>query len=340
VSRLRVGVIGMGVGLEHVASYEAHPACSVTTLCDFSPERLKQASALHPGKRLCDDAYDVLTDPRIDVVSIASYDGDHAAQVLAALKAGKHVFVEKPLCLNADEAREIRRVAGLYPEQLLSSNLVLRSVPRFRWLKQQMEHDVLGRVFAIEGDYLYGRFSKILSGWRGKTPGYSGVLGGGIHLVDLMLWITGDRVQRVVGFGSRIATQAENAAGSGSNFQNYDHVAALLLFRSGMVGKLGVSLGCVHPHFHRLSVFGTRGTYVNGRAGGELFLSRDRDADVIHGPADDGWSKADLIHSFLNAILDGGQPAVTLDEVLSGLSVCFAVEQSAHEGKTVAVDYV
>ena len=107
MSELRVGIIGLGVGEQHIAGYEAHPAARVTALCDMDAARLGEVAERHPGRRLFTDAAELIADPELDVVSIASYDSSHFEQAASALRAGRHVFVEKPLCLSSAEGREL-----------------------------------------------------------------------------------------------------------------------------------------------------------------------------------------------------------------------------------------
>src|SRR5262249_30168710 len=161
--------------------------CELAAVCDFDPARLEEASKEWPNVRLFGRAEDLLDDPGIDVVSIASYDDAHADQVMRAIASGKHVFVEKPLGMTAEEGGQIRRLLDERPEVRLSSNLILRLSPRFRLLKQMINDGVFGRLYYVEGDYTYGRLQKITDGWRGQLPYYSAVLGGAVHLVDALL---------------------------------------------------------------------------------------------------------------------------------------------------------
>ncbi|MGH3051197.1 MAG: Gfo/Idh/MocA family protein, partial [Gaiellaceae bacterium] len=94
---LRVAVVGLGVGEAHAATYARLPDCELAALCDVDAARLGEVAAQHPGVRTTVDPDELLTDPEIDAVSIASYDDAHFAQVRTALAHGKHVFVEKPL---------------------------------------------------------------------------------------------------------------------------------------------------------------------------------------------------------------------------------------------------
>jgi predicted dehydrogenase len=328
---LRAGIIGLGVGQRHVDAYRRHPACEVAVLCDVAGDRLRAAAARHPDLDVVADPGAVLADPRINLVSIASWDDAHAGQVLEALDQGKHVFVEKPLCRTADEARRIRTALRARPDLRLSSNLVLRASPRFRLVRGMIAGGEFGDLFHLEGEYNYGRLHKLTHGWRGSQQDYSVVLGGAVHLVDLLLWLTGRRVTEVAAFGNGIA--------SGSRFAGDDMVAALLRFEDGVTATLTANFGCVRPHGHGLVVCGTTATFVNDHPHGRLYASRD--ADVAPQPVTaphPGAGKGDLIGSFVDHVLGTGPPAVTADDVFAAMAVCLAIDEARRCGAVVPVE--
>ena len=329
---LRAGIIGLGVGERHIAGYRAHPACEVVAACDFADDKLAEARAAYPDLRLVAEADEILDDPSIDVVSIASWDNYHYRQIVKALDRGKHVFVEKPLVLREDEAADIRARLRARPDLKLSSNLILRRCPRFAELKQRIAAGELGQLFHVEADYNYGRIHKLIEGWRGRIDNYSLVLGGGVHMVDLLLWLTGDAVVEVAAYGNQIAT-------AGTSFANYDMVVAILKFQSGLVGKLACNGGCVHPHFHNLNVYGTKATFINDLPTARLYVSRrpDQPPQPIDA-AYPGAEKGDMLAGFVEAILQDRQPEVTADDIFRSLAVCFAIERAAHGGGPVAVE--
>ncbi|HZP68483.1 MAG TPA: Gfo/Idh/MocA family oxidoreductase [Pseudolabrys sp.] len=328
---LRAAIIGLGVGEKHIAGYEADPRCRVVALSDIDADKLRSVGARHPGRQLVANPADVLTDPSIDVVSIASYDGAHYAQVMSALAAGKHVFVEKPVCLFEHELADIRRALAANPELKLSSNLILRRSPRFARLRQRVREGGLGAPYYAEADYNYGRLSKIVDGWRGHVDYYSVVHGGAIHMLDLLLWIFGERPVAVTAFGNSIATR-------GTAFRFKDCVTALLKFPSGLVAKVTANFGCVMPHHHNLTVYGTAATFVHDQLGARLYTSRDPAATAV--PVDDAYlgpAKGDMLPSFVAAILDGGEPEVSADDVLGTMAVSLAIEKAVALEQTVTI---
>ncbi|MBI2328761.1 MAG: Gfo/Idh/MocA family oxidoreductase [Chloroflexi bacterium] len=331
---LRVGIIGLGVGEGHIAGYQSHPDCEVVALCDFSDDKLAMAKRQYPGIRLTSKADELLHDPDIDIVSIASYDNYHYQQIVQAIENDKHIFVEKPLCLYENEAAHIRQLLQQKPALKMSSNLILRLSPRFLQLKRMITDGKLGQLFYVEGDYNYGRLHKITEGWRGKIDFYSVVYGGAVHLVDLLLWLTGDRIVEVAAYGNAIASR-------GKGFRYNDMVVSILKFESGLIGKVAANFGCVYPHFHALSIYGTRATFVNGLEHATLFESRDpaQTGKKITTPYP-GIEKGELIYSFVESILGRSPAEVTVEDIFQTMSVCFAIEKATHQSDSVMVTYI
>ncbi len=328
--KIRLGIIGLGVGMRQIPEFLSHPHAELGAVCDFSEEKLQEASLQYPGVRTTKVAEDLLNDPSLQIISVASYDQFHKEQVVQALANGKHVFVEKPLCTSEEELREIRVAAQKRPDLKISSNLVLRTYPRFAELKRRIESDDLGRLYDLEADYNYGRIEKIHQGWRGQK-GYSVVLGGGIHMVDLAQWLARDQIVEVSAFANRICSE-------GSPFEGNDMVTAIVRFSQGAVGKINANFGCTFPHLHRMAIYGTKGSYVNdiGQSGYVFSRQEPGQLELDHLPYP-GSGKGALLHDFVDSIVQGRKAAISLAEIFSGMAVCFAIEKSVAEGKHMRV---
>jgi len=334
MKRLRAAVIGLGIGEQHILGYQQHPQCEVVALCDQSNEKRSEVALRYPTITMTSRAEDVLDNPEIDVVSIATYDDSHYEYVIRALERGKHVFVEKPLCLYAQQARHIREILREHPQLQLSSNLILRKSPRFQQLKKMANEGVFGDFFFVEGDYNYGRIHKIIQGWRGMSDFYSVVYGGGVHIVDLLMWLTGERIVEVSAYANQIASK-------GSTFRYPDMVVSLLKFENGLIGKMAVNFGCVYPHFHPLTLYGTSATFVNRLEEGLLYRSRELAAiPEKMTTAYPCVQKGALLPPFIDSIVGAAPPEVSADDVFRAMSVCFAIQKSQETGSSVVVDYI
>ncbi len=147
------------MGREHVAAYKA---CGVEVL---SQDDFKEG-----------------------VFSIACPDEYHGTYVGFGLVNGDHVFCENPLYTTRKDGFRIKNVLGGTPKPLhLAQNFPLRYADCFENLKRED----FGEIYRIEANYNWGRTHKLNEGWRRHDPNYSLVMGGLIHMVDLIVWITG-----------------------------------------------------------------------------------------------------------------------------------------------------
>lgn len=326
MSGLRVGVIGLGVGQQHAAGFARIPGCALQVLCDLSAELLDRTGSQYPQARLTQSADMVLDADDVDLVSIATYDDSHAGLVAKALARGKHVFVEKPLCCHPAELVAIKEAWMQWGGRVkLGTNLVLRAAPLYCWLKERVQAGDLGALYAFDGEYLYGRLHKLTAGWRGQVEEYSVMAGGGIHMLDLFLWLVGERPIRVAASGNRICTQ-------GTSFHYDDFAAATLECPSGLVARICANFGCIHPHQHVVRVYGTEATFVYDDAGARLRQTRDPlGAPVPITLAPRPASKAILLPGFVAAIgadADLGAETQALFDSLSAVFACDAARKA------------
>ncbi|MBL0348784.1 MAG: Gfo/Idh/MocA family oxidoreductase [Elusimicrobia bacterium] len=332
---LGVGVVGLGVGQAHAEALRRIPGVRVVHLCDTAADKRAWARRRFPKAAVGSRADAVWGDPAVQAVVISTYDDAHAGQVLAALARGKHVFVEKPLCRTAAELAAIHRAWRRHRGRVaLFSNLVLRAAPLYEWLRARIRAGAFGRVYAFDGDYLYGRLWKITDGWRGRAKDYSVMEGGGIHLIDLLLWTTGERPRSVWATGNRIAT-------AGTAFRYKDFAAATLTFPSGMVARITANFGCVHPHQHVVRVFGTRRTFLYDDAGPREQVHRDPGPPARPVPrAPLPSHKGALLGGFVRALRRGTDTAEQTRLFFDGLSVALAADRSLRTGKPEEVHYL
>lgn len=332
--QLRVAVVGLGVGEQHARAYAALAECRITWLVDRDRDKAERLRRDLGQGRTADSFEAVLDAGDVDVVSIASFDDAHFAQAVSALARRKHLFVEKPLCRSLEELRAIKHAWETAGRPTLESNLALRAASLWRWLTDYVQSGELGEIYSIDAEYLYGRLHKITDGWRRDVDNYSVMQGGGVHLIDLMLGLTGEKPVAVSTVGNRICTR-------GSAFRYNDFAAATCTFSSGMVGRVTANFGCAHPHQHVLRLYGTRGTFIYDDAGARLHTSRDSAArpapiDLAAKPR----GKAVLISGFVSLIISEDDTAPLAQRHFDVISVCSAADEALAAGREVAVSYV
>jgi predicted dehydrogenase len=332
---LGVAVVGLGIGAEHARAYRATGRCRLRWLYDIDAPKAGALAAELGAEKAATHFEQILEDPEVQAISIASYDDAHFGQAIAALEAGKHVFVEKPLCRTVDELLAIKRAWLRHGGRLkLSSNMVLRQAPLYGWIKETIDAGRFGKLYAFDGDYLYGRLGKIMEGWRSRVENYSVMAGGGVHLVDLLLWLTGERPQSVHAAGNRICSE-------NTPFRYLDYVAAELRCPSGLLARVTANFGCVHRHQHVLRLFGTEATLVTDDAGARWHSTRDpataaKPIDLGALPAGKGVG----IGPFVDAILSDADLGGHTQEMFDAISVCAACDRSLQSGLEEEVPYV
>ena len=330
MQRLRAGIIGLGVGQQHIAGYR-RAGVDVVALCDMNSEKLMEMGYKYPECRIVKSAEAILDARDIDVVSIASYDHHHATQVMRAISNGKHVFSEKPLCTTEEELGAIGNLLSSHPDVRLSTNTILRMSERFRDIRQRIKCGDLGKIYYVEADYNYGRLEKILGGWRAEIPDYSVMLGGGIHMVDLLIWMVGSPVLEVSAIGNKVCSE-------GASFSTPDMVIAWLRFADGTIGKIGANFGCVYPHFHKVGIYGTKGTFENGITEGVMIQKNNSlitQSSVM--TAYPGLEKGDLIPSFISGVRGEKNVEIGEAEVFETMAACLAINRSLRTGQPEVV---
>lgn len=323
---IRAAVIGLGVGEQHARAWARIPGARLAGVCDRDRKK---------ALRLCGELEtatfswwgEIIKNPAVDAVSIATFDGQHAGQVREAIAAGKHVFVEKPLCRSSKELKEIRR-GWMRKKPALMVNLVLRAAPLYRKIQQMIVAGKLGKVYAMDGDYLYGRIRKITDGWRSRDKTYSVMAGGGVHLLDLILGFAKEKPATVSAVGNQICTR-------GSRFRRNDFVSAVFQFPSGLIARVTANFGCMHRHQHSLRIFGTRGTILVDDAGARWQQSRRPSTKPIRLKASRlPASKGALIPDFVSLIGAQGRVRKRVAAREFSLAACLiAADQSLKTGQ-------
>jgi predicted dehydrogenase len=332
-NKVNVGVIGLGVGAKHAQTLYSNKKVNLLSLCDFDNKKINLYKKIFKNCKFTTNSEDIFKNPNIDIVSIASYDNFHAKHILQAIKYNKHFFVEKPFCLNVNELNKICSNLKKNKKIMFSSNLVLRNNPAFIDLKRRIKRKITGKIYYCEGDYNYGRVNKILHGWRGQIPFYSVVLGGGIHLIDLIIWLSNKKVRSVIAEGNKISTK-------NTMFKNYDLVSALLKFEDGMIAKVTSNFASVTPHHHILSIYGTKFSFFYTNKVVKLYNSRNdsKGRKINYKFSND--QKSEILNSFIDSVYyQKDLKIVHENEIINLMSVCLAVEKSLKTKKWEKVNY-
>ncbi|MBI4612778.1 MAG: Gfo/Idh/MocA family oxidoreductase [Planctomycetes bacterium] len=144
-----VGVIGCGYwGPNHVRNLSANPSSRVLYACDLSEERLAHVGRLYPATRPVRDYQEVLRDPAVDAVVVATPVSTHARIALDAFRAGKHVLVEKPMTASVEDALRLIEAADRAGKILMVGHTFLYA-SAVRMIQRTIAGGVLGRIHYV-----------------------------------------------------------------------------------------------------------------------------------------------------------------------------------------------
>jgi predicted dehydrogenase len=212
-ARLKIGVIGLGLwGREIVNTLALLPQAEVAVLCDTYPAAARKAAQAAPGATQTQDYKTILENKDISAVVVATPTHQHKEIVLAALKAGKHVYCEAPLAHTVEDAREMAQAAKAVKQIAFQSGLQLRADKQRLFIRPFIRSGALGQAVMARAQFhkkQSWRFpaptperEKELN-WRldkGISLGLTGELG--IHAIDQAGWFFNARPTAISGFGN------------------------------------------------------------------------------------------------------------------------------------------
>ncbi|MBT3990348.1 MAG: Gfo/Idh/MocA family oxidoreductase [Rhodospirillaceae bacterium] len=284
-----------------------------------------QDLASKTGIELSDDYTDVLADPAIHAVLLATPPFAHAEQIMAAAKAGKHVFVEKPFTLDVAEAKRAVQAcqeAGV----ILAVGFNRRYYPSITALTQMIEEGRIGEVQHIEAHFCgITAMSIPEDSWRGERANNpaGGMVARGIHCLDSMIHLCGDVESVSVDSDRRISPA------------DIDDVTTMLLrFKSGVTGYLATLMST--GEYWRLQVFGSKG-WIELRSPTELLVSDVKGNTERVTYPDIDWQRTEL-ENFADAITGERPFYIKPEQALHGVEVLEAISASINSGARVDID--
>ncbi|TNM59730.1 Gfo/Idh/MocA family protein [Aliirhizobium smilacinae] len=212
-------------------------------LSDATPESAQKFAGQFGFARATAYWEEAVTDPKVDVVSITAPNGMHRPMAEAALKAGKHVWLEKPMALTLTDAQAMASTAAAHPAQatMLGYNY-LRS-PAFQSARNMIRDGAIGQPLAFRGVYDEDYSADPLLPWSWRMTHEGGGLGAlgdlGCHLVSHMLALMGPVTELVA--QTQVAIRTRLSPDGPKPVENEDSALAMLRFGSGAQGSFATS---------------------------------------------------------------------------------------------------
>ena len=353
-------VVGLGIGKAHVDAAAASENANLIAVCDLVQEKMDKIVAKYPGTRTYTDFDELMKDKDVEVVSICLPSSMHAEYAAKAMRAGKHVLVEKPIDITPEAAKlieEVRLETGMKAGIVHQNRNNVDMLP----LKKAIEMGHLGKVFMGTFAVKWYRKQSYYEGeqaWHGTwaVDGGGSLMNQAVHTVDLMQWLMGD----VVSVTSH--TDIYN-----HDIETEDTTVSILRFKSGAVATF-VSTTCAYPGLStEICIYGTGGsveadqdvlktwkvTEFSDEFAEELGLDacdeEEEEEEMLarYGKGNPAYQAENpgtlvghrsVVEDMVLAVLEDRDPQILPMEAIKPVRIVCAVYESAKTGKTIYFD--
>lgn len=261
---IRVGVIGTGFGASlHLSALRENPNFVTVAIGSRRPDRARAAAFDHGIPAHFSDYRELVRDPEIDAVIVASPPHLHHAMAIAALEQEKHVLCEKPMARNLAEARDMLRIAERAGTVAMVNNQ-LRFLPVRMRVAELIAEGYIGEPHAatvvVHRSSLNDPNDRPW-GWLMESEKAGGMLGAtGAHYLDALRWWLGD-VKSVAGAVSTMVRQRRLPDSSAmAKVDADDNFAVILRFANGAIGTIHVTATAGHEGDEEITISGSEGT--------------------------------------------------------------------------------
>ncbi|HUT33383.1 MAG TPA: Gfo/Idh/MocA family oxidoreductase [Planctomycetota bacterium] len=328
--KVKYGVIGLGwFGEKHCAALAGLATVQLHALCTRTESRLRALGKAFGVSRLYADYNEMLADPQLEAVSVVTMWDQHTAPALAALAAGKHVFLEKPMASTLQDCRAIVKAANAAKSFFMVGH-ICRFNPRYAAAKQAIDEGRIGRIVS-----LYARRNIPAAVGAAVLPKIGPIIGDGVHDTDLMLWYTGANI--VSAYAQTVDVRHLKHPDLGWTMYRFDTGATGVLEDVWFLpDKTAFQID------ERMEIIGTEGSIHIHETHPNLSIC---DKDGWHCPDTTYWPELHGVRAgalreelsyFVRCIQDGKRPAIiSPEESLRAVEACLAAERSAATGRVV-----
>ena len=339
--RLRMGVVGLGMGQGHAQGYQSHSGAELVALCDVDEARLQTVAATMEVPEQYTDTRKMFRQAGLDAVSIAVPNKFHAPLTIAALQAGLHVLCEKPMATTVKEAERMQAAARKARRNLMI-NFSFRFNEASGALKQQVEAGTIGDIYF--GRSVWHRRRGMPGGWftDKELAGGGPLIDLGVHRLDLALWLMGYPEPVAVSGSTYDLIARKVARKERRKYTVEDLACGIVKFANGatLILEASWALNIREPEHMSTTLYGTRGSLVQKNVEGgyqftaELFteeegnfFTKTLESRTVPTPS--------AYHEFVDSILEKRQPSATGEQGLKVMKILEGIYKSAEKGREV-----
>jgi len=344
--KLKIGVVGLGMGNAHICGYKKHPGCEVVAIADLDEARLKARGDEHGIKGRYKSLTEMLKANKLDIVSIATPNKFHKPLAIEALEAGCNVLCEKPMAMNADEARDMLKAAKKAKKRLMI-NFSYRFTEQSWAMKQTVESGILGDIYFARTQWHRRRGLPGFGGWFGQKAlaGGGPLIDLGVHRLDLALWLMNYPKPTWVMGSTYDPIASAKAKAEGKKFDVEDMAVGLIKFENGATLEIEASWAANIKEREHMStrLLGTKAGLLQHNVNegyeyeAEFYVEREGcQYDMkLHPPVPQANSS--MFH-YVDSIINGKPNIATAEEGIIVMEILDAIYKSAKTGKPVQMN--
>ncbi len=336
MDQLNVGVIGLGMGEAHLKGYENCSRANVVSVCDIDGERLAEILDGRDGIDGYEDYNDMLARSDLEAVSIALPNYLHAPVTKDALRAGKHVLCEKPMAMDAQEARDMKEMA----EELgltLMMHFNMRFMTTAATVRPLIDRGKVGEIYHATTTYTRRNGYPNPGTWFGQREKSGGgpMIDLGVHRLDLTLWLMGYPQPTSV-LGNTYDKLAREKLGD-VEFDCEDFSSAMVRFQNGSTLYVTASWdGHQQEQTEQsMQLYGTRGSVFEDAGDVTYCTTEDGEASTEH--LESKESEESPQDHFVRTILAGEAPDPSAEHGVIVMQILDAIYESARTGRPVEI---
>jgi predicted dehydrogenase len=321
---VKVASIGLGWWSDVLADAIKRSGKLTLAACYSRSEEKRRKFAAKYGCRAATSYEEILSDRSIEGVINTTPNAVHLETTAAAARAGKHVFLDKPIANSVADARALTE-ACRRAKVVLALGYQRRRESHFRWMRREIEEGRFGKLVNAEANISRDRLGKIdLTSWRYTAEGMPGgvMLQIGIHYTDVLEYLLGP-VKAVSGRFVRLVLPGENP----------DVASLVLEHEGGALSTLNASYASA-SEYYLMNVYGKESSAYYDMHGGLRILRRGSERAEAVGCASNDTIVEEL-EEFARAARGDGEPEMDGEKSTASLAVILAGIRSARDGRRV-----
>ena len=358
MAKLRAGVIGLGMGINHFNGYLCHPDVEVVAVADRREDRRNHVKKTceENNIKIYHEGIELIRNEQLDILSVAVPNNQHKELTIAGLEAGANVLCEKPMAMNTQEAVEMLEAAKRCGKKL-GIDFSYRFFPQSRAMKNVVDSGAMGEIYFAESvwfrrdgipglassDFNTGAAGGMGSWFFDKQQSGGGpLIDLGVHRLDLVLWLMGYPEPAWVMGSTYAKIGPERAEQRGLVYSVEDLACAMIKFKNGASLQLKVSwAGNVKDREEQSTrLLGTKCGLMQknikeGYSYEVEFYKTENGAlldSKLHEPAPAAPS---AYHLFVDAVRDNTEFLVKPEEGVTVMRLLDAIYESAASGRPV-----